>query len=118
MVEITPVLAPSSHGLPQKGYGAKWAIALPWKLVTRTKLCRKRQANSLIPIIWFSSCNNSLFSGMMLTLHKSQVHCSGVMQWRACNSLTLFAEASCETCKLIVLQLVFICVTTTWQRIF
>jgi len=25
-------------------------------------------------------CNDSLFAGMTLTLHKSQVHCSGVMQ--------------------------------------
>jgi len=38
---------------------------------------------------------------MALTLHKSQVHCSGVMQYWDCSSLIsdpLPAEASCETC--------------------
>jgi len=25
------------------------------------------------------SCNDGLFAGMTLTLHKSQVHCSGVL---------------------------------------
>jgi len=27
----------------------------------------------------FNSCNDSLFSGMTLTLHKSQIYCSGIM---------------------------------------
>jgi len=26
-----------------------------------------------------NSCNNNIFTGMALTLHKSQLHCSGVM---------------------------------------
>jgi len=38
---------------------------------------------------------------MALTLHKSQLHCSCVMQWWACSSLmsTLSpADSRCETC--------------------
>jgi len=30
---------------------------------------------------WFNSCHDSLFTGMTLTLHTNQLHCSGVMQW-------------------------------------
>jgi len=40
-----------------------------------------------------------------LTLHKSQLHCSGVMQWRACSSLMSTpspADSHCETCERIV----------------
>jgi len=48
-------------------------------------MSRKPKANSLLSINWFNSCNNTSFTGMTLTLHKSQVHCSGVMQWWACN---------------------------------
>jgi len=47
---------------------------------------------------------------MTLTLHKSQVHYSGFMQWWTCSSIvsTLYcAEAGCETGKRIVLSLVF-----------
>jgi len=47
----------------------------------------KFDVSSLIPINWFISCNNSLFAGTTLTLRKSQVHCSGVMQRWACSSL-------------------------------
>jgi len=36
---------------------------------------------------WFNSCYDSLFAGMTLTLHKRQIHCSGVIQWWACSSL-------------------------------
>jgi len=43
--------------------------------------------SSSISIKWFISCNNSLFSGTTLTLQKSQVHFSGVMQCWACSSL-------------------------------
>jgi len=48
---------------------------------------------------------------MTLTLHKSQVHCTGVTQWWACSSLVpaLFsAEAGCETGKRVVFSFVFI----------
>jgi len=40
------------------------------------------------------------FASITLTLHKSQVHCSDVMQWWACSSLIsapLPAEAGCKT---------------------
>jgi len=50
---------------------------------------------------WFTCCNHSLFGGMTLTLRKSQVHCSGVMQWWNCSSLIsapLPADAGSETC--------------------
>jgi len=64
-----------------------------------------------IPIIWFNYCNDRSFAGMTLTLHNSQIHRSGVIQWWACSSLTsayLPAEAGCETCEQIVLLLAFI----------
>jgi len=32
-----------------------------------------------------NSCNDILFSGMTLALRKSRIHCSGVMQRRACS---------------------------------
>jgi len=57
---------------------------------------------------------------MTLTLHKIQVHCSGVMQWWACSSLiSAFSyrvrlrklRADCSTVS-------FYCVTKTWPQIF
>jgi len=48
---------------------------------------------------------------MTLTLHKSQVHYSGFMQWWACSSFISAlspTEASYETSKQIVLSMVFI----------
>jgi len=42
---------------------------------------KQPEARSLIPINWFHSCDDSSFTAMTLTLHTSQVHCSGVMQW-------------------------------------
>ena len=41
----------------------------------------KPEVGILIPINWFDSCN--IFSGMKLTLHKSQIHSYSVMQWWA-----------------------------------
>jgi len=38
-------------------------------------------------ISWVTSCNDSLFADMTLTLHLSQVYCSSNMQWWACSSL-------------------------------
>jgi len=34
---------------------------------------RKSEVRSLIPNDWFNSCIGSLFAGMTVTLHKSQV---------------------------------------------
>jgi len=46
---------------------------------------------------------------MTLTLHKSQVHCSGVMQWRlAVHSTPLPAEGGYKTCERFVPVLAFI----------
>jgi len=58
-----------------------------------TKFSRKPEARSLFPFYWLNSCNDSSFAGMMLTLHKSQVHCSGVMQWweLAVHSCSIFS---------------------------
>jgi len=47
----------------------------------------KPEVGILIPINWFDSCNHRLFAGVTLILHKSQVHCSDVMQWWPCGSL-------------------------------
>jgi len=46
---------------------------------------------------------------MALTLHKSQIHCSGVMQWWVCSSL-MSTPSVCrlkryETCQSIFLLL-------------
>jgi len=70
-VKMVPVPAPSSHEHPQKGYLAKGVIGLPWKLGLRTNISRKSKASSSNRIILFNSCNNSLFAGTTLTLHKS-----------------------------------------------
>ena len=82
---------PSDLFLSVSRMGVRWGWwnghLPPWKLVKEPKIYRKPEASSLIPINWFNSCNQSLFAGMTLTLHKSQVHCSGVMQWWACSSL-------------------------------
>ena len=59
----------------------------PWKLGLRTKNVYNTQVSNLILNNWLNSCNESLFAPMTRTLHKSQVHCTGVMQWWACSSL-------------------------------
>jgi len=66
-----------------------------------------------ISIHWFNSCNDSLFVDRTLALHKSQVHCSGVIAVMSlpailCHVTPLPAEAGCKTCKRIVLMLAFI----------
>jgi len=73
------------HGRPQ---GGERAIS-PLEIGTKNQKFRKSEVNILIPINWFNSCNNTLFTGMALTLHKSQLHCSGVMQW--CTSSLLMS---------------------------
>jgi len=40
----------------------------------------ENDVSSSISINWFNSCNDSLFAGKTLILHKSQVHDTGVMQ--------------------------------------
>jgi len=40
----------------------------------------KSEVGILIQINRFDSCNGSLFTGVKLTLHKSQVHSYSVMQ--------------------------------------
>jgi len=73
-----------------------------WKLGPRTKNFRKPEDSNFIQITWFNSCNDSLFSGITLILHKSQVHWSGVMQWWACSSHMsshLPTEAGCKICE-------------------
>jgi len=70
----------------------------------------KPEVGILIPNNWFDSCNDSIFAGMKLTLHKNQVHSYSVMQWWAYSSLMsppLFAEVGCESREQIVLLLVF-----------
>jgi len=94
--------------------GKKWAFAPPanwhtnqigyvWKTWSR-------QFNSDINGI--NSCNDSLFSGMALTLHKSQLHCFGITPWwvayGSVMSAHLPAEADCETWERIALLLDFI----------
>jgi len=56
---------------------------------------------------------------MKLTLHKSQVHSYGVMQWWACSSLMsppLPAEAGCESRERIVVLFFLYCVTIPGQQ--
>jgi len=51
----------------------------------------------LISYRFINYCNDSLFAGMTLVL-KSQVHCSGVIQWWDCSSLAstaLLVEQGC-----------------------
>jgi len=47
--------------------GQKRAFASPWKLGLRTKIFNKSEGSRLDLITWFNFCNNSLFSGMILT---------------------------------------------------
>jgi len=62
--------------------------------------------SSLILITVVDSCNDSLFADMKLTLHKSQVHCFGNMQFT--KSASLPEEAGWETRERIVLLLAFV----------
>jgi len=49
------------------------------KLNLEPKMSIKSEVSILIPINRFNSCSNIFFTGMALTLHKSQLHCSWVM---------------------------------------
>jgi len=60
----------------------------------------------LIPINLFNPYKKTLFTGMALTLHKSQLQCSVVMQ--AVMSLQFIpssVDSRCVTCERIVLLL-------------
>ena len=61
-------------------YAPETGICSPWKLGLRNKISRKPEVSSLISIDSLYSCNEGLFTSMTLTLYKSQVHSSGVMQ--------------------------------------
>ena len=69
------------------------------KFLENLKLAAKFRLNN------FNCCNDSLFAGMRLTLHKSQVHCSDVMQWHqnvavrsfACRGRLRSLRADCST---------------------
>ena len=94
------------------GGGAKWAFSPAANRLTN-QICHKtwsQQFNS--DTNWNNSCNNILFTGMRLTLHKRQLHCFGITPWWAAYgslmSAHLPAEADCETWERIVLLLDFI----------
>ena len=55
----------------------------------QAEVSRKPEVSSLIVINWSNSCKCSLITGMTLTLHKNQVHCSGIMRWWAYSSQNL-----------------------------
>jgi len=79
----------------------------PLEIETKNqKIVRKSEVSISIPINRFNSCNDTLFTGMAITLHKSQLHYSGVVQWWAYSSLMSTpspADSLCETCERIVL---------------
>jgi len=64
-----------------------WASAMlgqnracaPLEILSKNQNFLEPEVSSLILINWFNSCSESLFAGMTLTLHKSQVHCSDGM---------------------------------------
>jgi len=76
--------------------------------------------SNLIPNNWINSCNGRLSAGMALTLHKSQVHCSGVISDElAVHSCWLPRSFACR-CRLRNLRadcsaIGLYCVTITWQ---
>jgi len=80
----------------------------------KTKIFRKSEVGILIPINWFNFCNNTLFTGMALTLHKSQLHYSGVMQWWACSSLMTTPSSAESRCQLAS-ALFYCCPLLRWQ---
>jgi len=89
----------------------------PWDRNLPPRFSRKHEVSSSVPINWLHFCNATVFSGMTLTLHNSQVHCSGVMQWWACSSL-VFTPLRGQTWKRIFSGVGVYCVTISWQQIF
>ena len=91
--------------------GRQYRHLPPLEIGSQNKKFQKTEVSNITPVTWFNSCNDSLFAVVTFTLHKSQDHWSGVMQWRDCSSLMsapLPAEAGCETCEQIIVLLVFI----------
>jgi len=56
----------------------------------------KPEVRSSIPIKLIYSCIDSLFAGLTSTVHKNQIHCSGVVQWWVCSSLMSAALPVCR----------------------
>jgi len=63
---------------------------------------------------WFNFCYDSLFAGITLTLHRRQVHCSGVMQLRTLFCLQRQVRKLRTGCSTVGLY----CLTIAWQQIF
>jgi len=103
----------SDRGRPQGGNGH----FPPWDWNEAPRLSRKHEVSSSIPINWLNFWNATVFFGMTLTLHNSQVHCSGIMQWWACNSL-VFTPLRGQTWERIFSGAGVYCVTISWQQIF
>jgi len=95
-----------SAGVRQNGH------LLPLVIGIRTKTSRKPEVNGLIPILTELILAMPVCFWVWHTLHKSQLHCFGVMPWWAAyGSLMpahLPAEVGCETWERIVLLLAFI----------
>ena len=72
---------------PRAAAGGERAFAPFGNWNKESKFYKKPDISSSIPFNWLNYCNDSLFAGMTLTLHKIQVLCSGVIQWWACRSL-------------------------------
>jgi len=51
----------------------------PWKLDQEPKIYRKLEISSSVSVFHLIPAM-TFFGGMALSLHKSQVHCSGIMQ--------------------------------------
>jgi len=94
-----PTPQPYYHGRPQGG-GANGHLLPPGNWDWEAKISRKRKISSFILISWVNSCNDSLSADITLTLHKSQVHCSGNMQWLACSSLNSLLCLQTQVAKL------------------
>jgi len=80
-------------------WGKKTGIST-LEILTNQKFFENLKSAFWFILTWFNSCNNTLFTRMTLTLHKSQLHCSCVMQRWACSSLmSTFssADSRCET---------------------
>jgi len=83
----------------QSAEGDKTGTSPPENWESETKIYKKSEDRSLIPITWFNSCNDSVFAGMTITLRKNQIHYCGVMQRWACSSLM---SAALQTNKVII----------------
>ena len=98
--------------------GQNWHLSSPTNWDKETNMSRKREISSLIPIKWFNSCNDSLFANMTLTLHKSQVYFSGVMECWACSSpMSALCRGRLRNLLPDCSTLGVYCLTTTWQQI-